>query len=882
MEMNKNKINILAITLLLLFSMTASAILIPATSAHTPAWKYNTFAFVIASPNPIGVGQSTQIICWLDKIPTGAAASNDIRFHNYHLVITDPDGNTAVDKTWDVVQDTTSSQSYAFSPSKIGVYTIKFDFPGQTYTWTAPLAGFFGPPTPNDNTNDTYSASSASTTLIVQQDPISAIDTYPLPVEYWTRPIFGENPGWWEISSNWLGTGSPQIQSVGSFGSEHAYDGAVGSLTAHIMWTKPLQSGGVVGGTDFSIPGDTYFEGTAYLNRYTNPIIMDGKLFYTEPLGYSGTAAGPVKCVDLRTGQVIWSRTDVPSPSFGYIYAYDDMNYHGVWPPILVATSGGASFFGPAAPLTWRGYDADTGNWLFNITNIPTGTKAMGPQGEYLLYVIANSGTTTAPAYRLLEWNISKCAGPAAMMSNGALVGAIDGSLATCFDYNASIPWRNPLTSFTSVAAFGGDILLCYSGSLPNGGSPASFGAPLSSAPYTYYGINLNASKGPVGSVLWSNTVSAPANNITVFAGGVDAKSGVFVESYKETAQWVGFDLRTGQKLWGPTNSESALSYYGTDFGGVLNGQMAYGNLYSMGFGGIMYCYNARTGQLEWTYGNGGEGNSTNAGLYTGQGTYPTDIYAIGNGVIYTITIEHTFTTPIYKGALFRAINATDGTEIWTLPGVGSGWSYAIADGYSNFWSGYDNQIYVTGRGPSQTTAEAPKAAITLGGSLIISGKVIDISAGTKQNEQAARFPAGVPCASDASMTEWMSYVYQQRPLPIDFQGVNVEVSVIDSNGNYRTIGTAKTDASGVYSLQWTPDIQGKYIVIARFAGNNGYWPSYSETSFAVDSAAPTATPTQPSQQSIADLYFVPAIAGLFVAIIVVGLLIILVLRKRP
>ncbi len=877
--MNIKKTLAIVISILLIASMTTTIFLVPTTQAHTPPWKYNTFAYIVAVPNPVGVGQKADIVMWLDKIPGGAAASNDIRFHNYHLTITAPDGSIAVDKTFDVVQDTTSSQGYTFTPSELGTYTLNFSFPGQTYTWTTPLASYFGPPQPNENTNDTYGPSSASTTLVVQEQSISAIDTYPLPEEYWTRPIFGENPGWWTISSNWLGTGSPQIQSIGSFGSEHAYSGAVGSQTAHIMWTKPLQSGGVVGGSDFSIPGDTFFEGTAYLNRYTNPIVMDGKLFYTEPLGYSGTTGGPTKCVDLRTGEEIWSRTDVPALSFGYLYAYDDMNYHGVWPPIIVAVSGGSSFMG-SSPATWRGFDGDSGTWLFNITNIPTGSKAMGVQGEYLIYVISNAGNTTNPDYRLCEWNVSRCGTVGAMMANGAITGVIDGSLASRYDYNVTIPWRNTMTSsVTQVAAFAGDIMLCYNGTLPNGGSPASFGAPLSWTPYTYFAVNLNASKGTVGSVIWSNTINAPPNNITVFAGGVDAQSGVFVESYKETAQWVGYDLRTGQKLWGPTEPQTTLDYYGTDFGGILNGQMAYGNLYSCGFGGVMYCYNARSGELQWTYGNGGAGNSTNAGIYTGQGTYPTDIYAIGNGIIYTITIEHTFTTPIYKGALTRAVNASNGAELWTLPCVGSGWSYAIADGFSNFWNGYDNQIYVTGRGPSQTTVEAPKAAVDLGRSLIISGKVIDIASGTNQNEQASRFPAGVPCASDASMSAWMSYVYQQRPLPTNFTGVDVTIDVLDSNGNYRNIGTAKTDASGSYSLQWTPDIEGKYTVIARFAGTNGYWPSYSETSFAVDPAPATASPYPEISLPPTETYFVASTAVIIIAIAIVGLL---ALRRRP
>jgi hypothetical protein len=128
-----------------------------------------------------------------------------------------------------------------------------------------------------------------------------------------------------------------------------------------------------------------------------------------------------------------------------------------------------------------------------------------------------------------------------------------------------------------------------------------------------------------------------------------------------------------------------------------------------------------------------------------------------------------------------------------------------------------------------------------------------------------------------------MSYVYQQRPLAIDFQGVTVAIDVIDSNGNYRQIGTANTDASGYYSLQWTPDIEGKYTVIARFAGNNGYWPSYSETSFAVDPTAPTPAPTDAPVKLASDMYFVPAVAGIIVAIAIVGIVLaLLLIRKRP
>ena len=93
----------------------------------------------------------------------------------------------------------------------------------------------------------------------------------------------------------------------------------------------------------------------------------------------------------------------------------------------------------------------------------------------------------------------------------------------------------------------------------------------------------------------------------------------------------------------------------------------------------------------------------------------------------------------------------------------------------------------------------------------------------------------------------------QDKPAPTDFTGVEVTISVIDANSNYRIIGTTTTDINGFYSLQWTPDIPGKYTVIATFAGTDGYWPSKAVAAFAVDEVAtPTPVPTQ--TPSAADL----------------------------
>jgi hypothetical protein len=311
----------------------------------------------------------------------------------------------------------------------------------------------------------------------------------------------------------------------------------------------------------------------------------------------------------------------------------------------------------------------------------------------------------------------------------------------------------------------------------------------------------------------------------------------------------------------------------------------AYGNLYRCGFDGILHCYDMKNGNLLWTYGNGGEGNSTYAGLATAWGHYPIFIDVIADGKVYLGTTEHSPGAPFYKGTQYRCINATDGTEIWTLMGWGTGMYVGqydvVADGFFVFLNCYDMQVYSVGKGPSYTTITASPEVSVFGSSVMIKGNVIDISAGTKQAEQAARFPDGVPAVSDKSMSAWMEYVYMQKPRPTDTVGVEVTLSVVDSNGNYRDIGTTTSDADGFFSYQWTPDIPGKYTVTASFAGSESYWPSHAVTAFAVDEA-PEATPAPtPEPASAAELYFVPATAGIIVAIAVVGVVMMLMLRKR-
>jgi hypothetical protein len=380
--------------------------------------------------------------------------------------------------------------------------------------------------------------------------------------------------------------------------------------------------------------------------------------------------------------------------------------------------------------------------------------------------------------------------------------------------------------------------------------------------------------------VLWSKYYPEPSNDVTRTLIAIDTGAGVFVTEDKETMELTGFSLADGNKVWSVVPDDAN---WDTMRSVTL---AAYGNLYRCGFDGILYCYDLKNGNLLWTYGNGGEGNTTYAGLATAWGHFPIFVDVIADGKVYLGSTEHSPGSPFYKGEQYRCINATDGTEIWTLMGWGTGMYVGqydiVADGFFVFLNCYDMQVYCVGKGPSATTVTAPNAGLTFGQSLVISGSVIDISAGTQQNEQAARFPYGVPAVSDESMNAWMEYVYMQKPRPTNTTGVEVTLSVVDSNNNCREIGTTTSDADGFFHYTWVPDIPGDYTVIATFAGSESYWPSHAETAFTVMQEAEATPAPTPTPASMSEMYFVPSVAGIIVAVAVVGAVLVLMLRKRP
>jgi outer membrane protein assembly factor BamB len=842
-----------------------------------------TYVFISPTPNPVGVGQEMTFIFFNPQVPTPSTDR-----YLYTITITKPDQSTEVlppagaqgiyneaIQDGKIVSDSTGSAWTTWTPDQVGNYTVTIKFWGTAVSHTDPLF------TNRDWYGVTLQPSTYTTTFVVQQEPVisSSGIVVPLPTEYWTRPIEGQNTGWYQVASNWYNN----VHDADNGGSDNRYQAdGIAPNSGHILWTKPTEDGGVVGGDSFKVPGDTFNAGHQYQTRWDgNQIIMDGRLYYRESNWYSASP-GDYVCVDLLTGQEIWrNRTMSAIPSFGYQYEWDDMNQHGVVEPGWLFSSNYATAIHPRFGITAT----------LSLTNVPSGTSVYGPKGEELRYALTNVGNSTKPVYVLTQWNSSKVfisqtsgfipancpitpARPASQYWNGTAwqSSSANSTTSPAYDWNVTLS-----VTFSNSPSIKGvmfnDVLLVSNGTLPT--APSYTYAQNA----TFWGFNLNSTKGAIGNLLWG-----PTNIDLVTSKNQDfdfqrAAEGVFVFQVDPDMSWVAYSMYTGQKLWDsmsyPEGSYNPFAYYISSTGYNPSGNaIAYGKLFSTGYVGMVFCYDLQTGTLLWR-----QAAPTHMEKFE---YYTLMVGSIADGKIYIGTHEHSADTPLFKGAKVRCYNVTDGTPIWIMDGWANPHTVQIADGVLTYWNNYDAQIYAVGKGPSALTVDAPANGLTLGSSLVIRGTVTDISAGTKQNEQAARFPNGVPAVSDASMSDWMAYVYMQKPMPTNTTGVPVSIDVLDANGNYRNIGKATSDGSGAFSLHWTPDITGQYTVIATFAGSESYWPSHSETSFAVDAAAPTASPYPIVNLPPTEMYFAISTIAIIIVIAIIGALIMLTLRKRP
>jgi hypothetical protein len=534
-------------------------------------------------------------------------------------------------------------------------------------------------------------------------------------------------------------------------------------------------------------------------------------------------------------------------------------------------------------------YDAFTGNYICTIANVTqtdrttsgssvtigaTGTAVYAKDGSILRYNIVNMGTTATPKYYLHCWNTTQAIwwkGTQQMFQNGDYSGFSGNNYASWRPYlNYTFDGTHAYSLNVTIPAVQGTIRAVREDQYVIGGTAGS-NNENGVVPGNLWALNLDPTKGTMGSLLWNITFTPPssAGNKTISMGTVDPEDGVFVFACTQTRIRWGYDLTTGQQIWQGLPEEE-MKYYGMTSTNIYQGMLI---SYTYLNGGILTSYDIKTGKVLWKY------EPTNIGYESPFGDYPIGVTCISDGKIYTAASPLWRTQPLWRGSYIRCINASNGVQLWKVLHYGPS---IVADGYLLGINYYDNRLYCYGKGPSELTVAAPDAGIDLGKSLVIHGTITDISAGTKQNEQASRFPNGVPAVSDESQEAWMEYVYSQQAQPTNATGVDVTLNVIDSNGNFRNIGTATSDTSGFYSFDWKPDVPGKYTVFATFQGSKSYWPSSSQAAFVVDEVSPQPTQQASTVPQQTETYIIPATVAIIAAIAIVGAMIMLTLRKRP
>ena len=753
--------------------------------AGIPAAKaidVTAYAYLSVEPNPVGQGQYVLVNAWI--LPLQPTAT-DV-FHGLTVTIKKPDGNT--ETRGPLTTSTVGSQYFTYVPTIVGNYSFKLTYAGEVFT----RGGYNYLP-----------AESPTVDLVVQTEWIQPLPETPLPDGYWTRPINGQNRLWAPIAGNWLMSG---YNATGkTFDAQFGFNPySQAPRSAHVMWTKPLAMGGIVGG---DLGDQTYYTGLSYESKGSPAIIMNGLLYFNiRPI--SSASEGFV-CVDLRTGKELWRNTNWSySVTLGQVYEYTSGNQGGVAGAYLWQTGG-----------TYNMFDAFTGELYMTFANASTGTNYMDNNGNWYVYVYSGVGRWLA------MWNFTRC-----IDRNGLITYNPSGegmyrprprnvinALDRPYDWLLGVQWNQTGLPDNSIVI--PDVA-------PNGTiigqntlRPSLFGitgntllAQVGTSSIIYYEIGYSMAD---GKQLWVQ----PRNTTTPSVWGSTGE-GKYIRVFLDTRTHRAYSAATGEELWVSEQMDYPWGTYGSQYGTV-----AYGKFFWGAYDGSEYAFDLADGKILWKFSSG------EAGYETPYGSYPFWYGpVIAGGVVFAGTGEHSPTQPLIRGERLFALDAESGKMLWNISGLMV--TRSIADGYLIVYNAYDNQMYCFGKGTSATTVSAPQIAVPVGTGMTIMGSVTDQSEGQK----------GTPAIADAYMTPWMEYLKMQQPIT-QVYGVPVELSVTGPDGQSTVIGTVTTEMSGKFGFSWTPTQQGLYKITATFKGSDSYGSSYDETFVTAGPATPSASP---------------------------------------
>ncbi len=725
---------------------------------------------------------------------------------------------------------------FDYEPALIGNYSVTASFPGQIYTTDYTY--------PNMNLSVYYKPSTTlqPTVFTVQQNPVDAgilngWPYLPLPNNYWENPVQTDNREWAAISGDW-----PQ-RSYDILGSNYnPYTTA--PKTPHIIWSTSVGDSGLIGGIWGSLPLPQGSSASGSAPAPTVGAIIDGKIYRTSRSGY-------FECIDLRTGARLWEaagslwqaqRLDLPYQTATQVSEGAISSW--LWGGITQATTGAGS-------TSWYRYSTYNGAQLQNITNVPRDlTSVKFEDGDPIAWVMQanlNTWNTTKPLklsyVNLIKWNYSK------------LISTVGYSQVTSNDWTKGIEWNvtAQLGDQVDVADnfFRGPT--CFPFREANVVIVRTPNAMQIMAGFDY----------TTGKFLWKN--NATVLNIDVLIEGVATSSnGPHIMRDSATSNNVAYDVKTGREIYRISTGQDPWGFI-----------PAYSHIYHNGinyvgsYDGYIYAYKSNDGQKVWQSPHIGQE------FETVENNQPFNGHAIGaDGVLYFSSVTTYQMMPRPRFAHLIAVDEATGQFLWNLPI--DIMPTAVADGYLLGESIDNGILYGIGKGKTETKVTASPAILSKGNAIMIEGTVADQSPGKP----------GVPAVADSDMSEWMDYLYGQNATllnnPPKPHGVAVTLKVLDSNGNTREIGTTTTNSEGLFHYQWTPDIEGEYVISAEFAGSESYWSSMAQTAIGVTEAIATPEPAKELADNSTEMYVIGIGVAVIIAIAIVGALILAAIKKRP
>ncbi len=632
-----------------------------------------------------------------------------------------------------------------------------------------------------------YKPCSITRTFIVQaaQIPYPVPDT-PLPTDYWAPPVNVYNRLWRLIAGPWLQPGYNA-----SLGSCNEYTEA--PRTAHIVWKiGPINSqGGYIGAYEANT-------GITTSNIYTSTAasvscVMAGRGYYA--------AAGNVVCVDMRTGQTLWTAPGSAMSKFGLPSGLIGATRSRA--PVLY-------YFGNQFII----YDAITGAVTLNVTGLPwllySDPYVYSVQGtNWIKWTTA--GTSTNFTSRIV-WNVS------------------DPYLA--FPYSPSTwPWNYLLYNDLIVYGLQRYGRTTYEDAIME--AMVARNATTGELVYVTPDLDLtNADTWPV-----QQGPSRGAAYGLYYYPITGEPSQMSTTGTLTTGGYIAFNVTTGKLAW----YSAPYNVYPWGCFHCYNPEAAgYGLIFDLGYAGI-HALNASNGKVVWYYTAG------NSQMETPYNTWPFGSVGavVGGGVLFAPETEHS-PTLYYRGNTLKAVDAFTGKEVWDIMGYYTPSACAYGTLLATETpSGYS---YAFSKGQTATTVSVTKLQVAKGETVGITGTIMD---------QSPAQP-NTPCVSKDSMTGWMEYLHMQQPKPTNATGVPVKLSAIKSDGSKVDIAQVTSNAYGTFTYQWNPKDQDTYTIVATFSGDDSYYSSEATATVNVGpvitaasgSASPTLAPTQTTSPS--------------------------------